>query len=43
VRAPGAGGHIHAALDLPVGEGARTGTPTRPQWTLDWTRRARSR
>ena len=43
VRAPGAGGRIHAAIDLPVEAGSRTGSPPRPQWTLDWTRRARSR
>ncbi len=42
-RAPGAGGNIHAALDVPVATGARTGATLRPQWTLEWTRRARSR
>jgi len=43
VRAPGAGGRIHAALDLPSPAGSRTGGSLRPEWTLDWTRRARSR
>jgi hypothetical protein len=43
LRAPGAGGRIHAALDVPVTAGARTGGSLRPRWTLDWTRRARSR
>ena len=44
LRAPGAGGHIYAALSLATNAGgeARTGA-SRPQWTLDWTRRARTR
>jgi hypothetical protein len=43
VRAPGAGGRIHAALDVPATVGVRSGGSSRPQWTLEWTRRARSR
>ncbi len=43
VRAPGAGGHINAALELPGVAGARSSEANRPRWTLDWTRRARSR
>ncbi len=42
VRAPGAGGRLHAALDLTATTGARGGA-LRPRWTVDWTRRARSR
>jgi hypothetical protein len=41
LRAPGAGGRIHAALEVPGGAGGSEAT--RPRWTLDWTRRARSR
>jgi hypothetical protein len=43
LRAPGAGGHINAALELPGVEGAPAGETSRPRWTLDWTRRAQSR
>jgi hypothetical protein len=43
VRAPGAGGHLNAALEVPGVAGARSSEATRPRWTLDWTRRARSR
>jgi hypothetical protein len=43
VKARGAGGRIRAALELPVRVGTRSGAPARPRWTLDWTRRARSR
>jgi hypothetical protein len=43
VMAPGAGGRIRAGLDVPVTPGARSSASSRPQWTLDWTRRARSR
>jgi len=43
VRAPGAGGHINAALEIPGVAGAPASEATRPRWTLDWTRRARSR
>jgi hypothetical protein len=43
LRAPGAGGHINAALELQGMAGAPASAATRPRWTLDWTRRARSR
>jgi hypothetical protein len=43
LRAPGAGGHINAALELQGVAGASGGDATRPRWTLDWTRRAQSR
>jgi hypothetical protein len=43
LRAPGAGGHISAALEVRGMVGAQSGDATRPRWTLDWTRRARSR
>jgi len=43
VRAPGAGGRIEAALEVPGIPGARSSEAARPRWTLDWTRRARSR
>jgi hypothetical protein len=42
LRAPGAGGRIEAALDLPCVTDARA-AERRPRWTLEWTRRARSR
>ena len=43
VRAPGAGGHINAALEVPGVTDGQSSEATRPRWTLDWTRRARSR
>ena len=43
LRAPGAGGRINAALEIPGVAGARNDAASRPRWTLDWTRRARSR
>jgi hypothetical protein len=43
VRAPGAGGRINAALEVAEAAGERTSAALRPRWTLDWTRRARSR
>ena len=43
LRAPGAGGHIDAALEVQGVAGAAAGEAARPRWTLDWTRRARSR
>jgi hypothetical protein len=43
VRAPGAGGQLQAALEVPGLTGARSSEAARPRWTLDWTRRARSR
>ena len=43
VRAPGAGGHLAATLELPGMTDAARREATRPRWTLDWTRRARSR
>ena len=42
VRVPGAAGRVHGALELPGIAGAR-GAAGRPRWTLDWTRRARTR
>jgi hypothetical protein len=43
LRAPGAGGHINAALELQDAAGAPASAANRPRWTLDWTRRAQSR
>jgi len=43
VRAPGAGGQLHAALEVPGLVGVRSSEAARPRWMLDWTRRARSR
>ena len=43
VRAPGAGGRIDAALEIPGVADAGSREATSPRWTLDWTRRARSR
>ena len=42
LRVPGAGGRVHGTLELPWVAGAR-GSAARPRWTLDWTRRARTR
>ena len=39
VQAPAAGGNLRAAVNVSV----TAGTSPRPQWTLDWTRRARTR
>ena len=38
-RALAAGGNLRAAVNVSV----TAGTSPRPQWTLDWTRRARTR
>lgn len=43
LRAPVAGGHLSAALELQGVAGAPASAAPRPRWTLDWTRRARSR
>jgi hypothetical protein len=43
LRAPGAQGSVHGTLELPGLAGAAGGTAGRPRWTLDWTRRARTR
>ena len=43
LRAPGAGGHINAVLEIQGVTGALSSEATRPRWTLDWTRRALSR
>ena len=44
LRGPGAGGFVRAALEVPSPTGtARSSRALRPTWTLDWTRRARSR
>jgi len=42
LRAPGFGGHVNAALELQGVAGTPGGEATRPRWSLDWTRRARS-
>ncbi len=39
IAAPAAGGRLRAALNVTVAAGQRP----RPQWTVDWTRRARTR
>jgi len=43
LRAPGAGGSIRATLEVQGEAGGTGGGATRPRWTVDWTRRARSR
>jgi len=44
LRGPGAGGYVRAALEVPLAAGpTRSSAALKPRWTLDWTRRARSR
>jgi hypothetical protein len=43
LRALGAGGRIHAALEVQGAAGEAGRQAARPRWTLEWTRRAQSR